>query len=158
MNPTEQRVAMLRYLQPLENGSLNGINPNDPNDGPAFWQEYVRQELLAAGATGAVARNYRWEGGSYKEIWEKFGGIVQDLRTEREKAIEELTAAFAGRAPTEEEIESLLNRRAQREPSHFEAYDDDVRESAKKSLTSQDVRGMIREVLRSRGILNEGPH
>jgi len=63
--------------------------------------------------------------------------------TEREKAIEELTAAFNGRAPTEEEIEDLLRRRAER----ASAVDERVA-YLKKALTEAKIRANIRKVLR----------
>ena len=140
MNPTEQRVAVLRYLQPIQNGSLTGVTPNDDSGAPPFWNEYVRQELVAIGATGPVARSYRWQGASYKDVWLRHAGN-----------------------PTEAGLEHFNNQlsRGNTEPEQLRGTLGEPRpaqESLKKSLTSQDVRGMIREVLRSRGILNEGPH
>ncbi|MBI80171.1 MAG: hypothetical protein CMQ51_07080 [Gammaproteobacteria bacterium] len=139
MSPTEQRVAVLRYLQPLDNGSLTRITPNDESGAPPFWNDYVRQELVAIGATGQVARSYRWQGDSYKDVWLEHAGN-----------------------PTEEGLEHF-NNQLSRGPIHYDLTGTlgeprPAQESLKKSLTSQDVRGMIREVLRSRGILNEGSH
>ena len=140
MNPTEQRVAVLRYLQPIQNGSLTGVTPNDESGAPPFWNDYVRQELVAIGATGPVARSYRWQGASYKDVWLRHAGN-----------------------PTEAGLEHFNNQlsRGNTEPEQLRGTLGEPRpaqENLKKSLTSQDVRGMIREVLRSRGILNEGPH
>jgi hypothetical protein len=58
--------------------------------------------------------------------------------TEREKVIEELTAAFGGREPTEEEIERVLrNRNVEERIARL-----------KKALTETKIRAKIRRVLR----------
>jgi hypothetical protein len=76
-------------------------------------------------------------------------------KTEREKVIEELTAAFRGRAPTEEEIEDLLRRRKERTVRGTLGAPRDLSESIdrrvaylKKQLTEAKIRANIRKVLR----------
>ena len=142
LNPTEQRVAVLRYLQPLQNGSITRIDPanaQSANGSPAFWNDYVRQELVAIGATGQVARSYRWQGASYRDVWLRHAGNPS----------EEGLEFFNSQMRDDTEDEQLRGTLGEPRPAQ---------ENLKKSLTSQDVRGMIREVLRSRCILNEGPH
>ena len=74
------------------------------------------------------------------------GGMsAQDAEKLRARlaAIEELTAAFNGRAPTEEEIEDLLRRRAKR----ASAVDERVAR-LKKALTETKIRAKIRKIIK----------
>jgi hypothetical protein len=77
--------------------------------------------------------------------------------TEREKAIEELTAAFNGRAPTEEEVDDLLRRRATSNAARRAAGEPEVQYEAahsritrlQKALTEVKIRAKIMNILRT---------
>lgn len=130
MSVIEQHVLVHGYIDPLLTGELTYVNPNYAV--PQFWGNKIFQHYQELGAPGQVARDYRYEHDvSYHVAWDEVADIPAGDGVARQ-----------------EPVRGTLG-----EPIPVGSRN--VQESLTKDFTRQEVRAMIREVLKARGILDE---
>lgn len=141
MSVIEQHVLVHGYIDPLLNDDLTYVNPNYAV--PQFWGNKIFQHYQEIGAPGQVARDYRYEHDvSYHVAWDEVADIPAGDGVARQEPV---------RGTLGEPIPVGSRNVAVRGTVDLGP----AQESLTKDFTRQEVRAMIREVLKARGILDE---
>ena len=73
MMKLERRVFINHFLRPVQQASLNTVEPDQDNhNAPHHWDRLVKADLRRGGSPGAVVRSYKWKGPSYGKLHDSF--------------------------------------------------------------------------------------
>jgi len=73
MMKLERRVFINQFLRPVQQASLNTVEPDQDNhNAPHHWDRLVKADLRRGGTPGAVVRSYKWKGPSYGKLYDSF--------------------------------------------------------------------------------------
>jgi hypothetical protein len=108
MMAVERRVLINQFLRPVQNGSLSLVLP--AGSAPRFFDDHVKEELVALGAPWGTTHAYEWAGPSYGRIYQSFAS-PDSARYEVWDEDPEPRAVQAGMpTPANESIEEQIER------------------------------------------------